>query len=562
MKSYPFLDIEPLENLQEFINLCTTTYSGKDAFRIRINEKQYKSVSYSQFASDIRALGNGVISKGLSGNRYAILGENMYEWLLAYFAGVNSNTTVVPLDKELPVDELIELIVRSEVKTLFYSNTYIDAIIEIQKNLAYEITYINLNDHTDVETHLELHKIMEHGYELIQNGQDSFSNIKIDAEKPCAILFTSGTTGKSKGVMLSHKNIASNIVAGGQAFYFDENDVLLSVLPVHHSFESTCGIMTTLNRGATICINDSAKNLLSNMKLFKPNLIFFVPLYIETLLKKIHITAQRTGKAKKLKAAIKITNALKIIGIDIKRKVLKDVHDTFGGNLKRLVTGGAYAHPSLIKGFRDLGINVYQGYGITECSPLVAVNRMKHYNDNAAGLIVPCNEVKIKVQDGSTTGEVLVRGSNVMMGYFNDPESTKTAFEGEWFNTGDIGYMDDEGFLYITGRSKNIIVLKNGKNISPEAVEGYFAPYDIIEQIVVTEGKKDDGGIDTLYALIYPNPELSSVLSVDELDQTLNDILTEVNSKLASYIFISDFKIRSDPFPQTASKKIIRSRIN
>lgn len=560
MKPYALYPTDALQDLQGLVRRCTQKFAGKDAFRIRVDASTSRSVTYAQFGEDLSALGNALMQRGLTGQRYAILGENMYEWVLCYLAGTNSNTTVVPLDKELMAPEIIGLVKRTGVCAFFYSDTYAD-VAQAVGEACDGITFINLNNSDPPDGHLCFSALLEEGRALLREGKDAFSHVRIDREKPCAILFTSGTTGASKGVMLSHANIASNVVAACQMVLFYESDVLMSVLPIHHSFECTCGILCMLHYGTTICFNANIKDLPSNLQLFRPTAMFLVPLYVETFLKRIWKHAEQSGKAGKLRTGIRICNLLGALGIDVRRKLLKDVHAFFGGRLRKIVVGGAYAHPSLAEGFREFGIEVLQGYGITECSPLVAVNREKYYVDDSAGLIVPCCEARIDA-DPLLTGELLVRGTNVMLGYLDDPAATDAVFDGEWFRTGDIGYLDKDGFLHITGRSRNIIVLKNGKNVSPEEIEAHFHRYPLVAQAVVTPGDVDKLGVNSLIAMVYPNPELAEEMDPETLNAQLQDIIDGINRKLPAYMQLAGFTLRDTPFPQTASKKIIRYKIN
>lgn len=560
MKPYALYATDSVGDLQELVCRCTQKFADKDAFRIRLNATEYRGVSFKQFGKDLCALGNAIIHKELSGSRYAIIGENTYEWILAYLAGTNSNTTVVPLDKELLETDILDLVTRADIRAFFYSDTYADIAKAVEERTGNTCVFINMSDVKPRTGHLSFSSLLELGYGLMAQGTDLFSGIEIDPLRPCAILFTSGTTGKSKGVMLSHGNIATNVTAAVQMIRFTDADTVLSVLPVHHSFESTCGILCMLHTGTTVCFNTSVKDLPSNLQLFKPTGLVLVPLYVETFLKRIWSNAEKSGKAKKLRAAIRITNFLQVIGIHVKRKVLKEVHDFFGGRLKKIIVGGAYTHPTLVQGLRDFDIQLLQGYGITECSPLVSANREFYYRDDSAGLVVPCCEVRIDAPS-LLAGELLVRGTNVMLGYLDDPEATAAAFDGEWFKTGDIGYIDNCGFLHITGRCKNIIVLKNGKNVSPEEIESHFQRYPLISQVIVTAGDADALGVDSLVAIFYPNPEIAEGTDRAALTAMLQDIIDEINGQLPLYKRITDFSVRDTPFPQTASKKIIRYKV-
>jgi long-chain acyl-CoA synthetase len=558
MQAYPLYSTRPVSDLQQMISGCVCEFPEREAFRVRKNRQEYYSITYKQFYNDLRALGNGLLEGEYGGKRIAVMGENSYEWVLVYLAAVNCNATIVPLDKELSGKQLGQLARRAQAAAFFYSDAYEEEALVAREILGESCVFVNLHNPRPAQGSGFLrHYMKEIDAPLFSTP---FEKLQIDRERTCTILFTSGTTGESKGVMLCHRNLCANIMAACQMVGFEEGERVLSVLPIHHTYEGTCGILCMLHYGVTICMNDSLKNLPANLQLFRPTGMFLVPLFVETFYKKIWESARKSGKEKKLRLAIRLTNAMGKAGFPLKKKLFKDVHDFFGGQLRKIVCGGAYLNPALSRGFYDLGIPVLQGYGITECSPLVAVNRNEFYRPEAAGLVIPCCQVRIDTNEGGH-GEVLVRGDNVMLGYFEQPEQTAQAFEGDWFRTGDIGYLDEQGFLYITGRCKNMIILKNGKNILPEELEALLLQEECVGEAVVMADLEDENGAGGLKALIYPNPAVCKELPQEQLEQLLQGALERVNREVPPYKRLTSLEIRPEEFPKNSSRKIMRHKI-
>ena len=455
MRNDPSVAEPSFRNLKEFVDRSIRLYARNDAFYTMTGKNEYDMVTFSGFGEDLCALANAMIERGFSGLRIAVIGENSYKWVLTYFATVNINATIVPLDKELNEDEILSLMQRSQAAALFYSPTYEEEASFVAKNIP-EMTTVCFG--VSGSANLLFDDLMAQGDGLVKKGTDRYSGIEIDTERTCAILFTSGTTGKSKGVMLSHRCLASNARAASGLVYYEQDDVLLSVLPIHHSYEDMCGIFGSVCFGAVNAFCESVKVLPACLALFRPTVMVLVPLYIETFHKRIWDGARKQGKEKKLKFGMALGNLLGAVGIDIRDKLLAEVRQAFGGRLRLVISGGAYLNPELVKDFRGLGVQVLQGYGITECSPIISANKNNCHKDDSVGRLASCCEVSF-----DESGQILVRGSNVMKGYLDDKEGTAEAFDGEWFITGDLGHIDKNGFLYVTGRCKNLIVLKNGQ---------------------------------------------------------------------------------------------------
>ena len=550
MKDYPIYTTECIHDLKELTDSSARRFSGKDAFRFLTDRTASASVTYGQFGDDVCALANALIDIGAQGRRIALVGENSYEWVLSYFAVVNINATIVPLDKELSKEEMLSLLQRSGASFFIHSKTYEDEAKSVCAALPGLAAVPMADDGTD----MCLPALLSRGREMLASGTDRYSDIVIDRRRTCTILFTSGTTGQSKGVMLTHTAIAADTLAASEFVLYTEDDVLVSILPVHHSYEAVAGIFSSLLRGSAIAMCPGIKQLPAYLKTFRPTIMVLVPLYLETFISRIFDTAKKQGKYKKLKFGIAVGNILAAVGINVRRRLLHDVHAFFGGRLVTIIAGGAYLNPALVGKFRSLGIAVLQGYGTTECSPIIAVNRNRYYKDEAVGPVLPCCEVRI-----DESGVILVHGDNVMTGYLDDPEATAEVLEDGWYNTGDLGYLDDDGFLYVTGRLGDLIVLKNGKNVMPAEIEEKLCTSPLITEAVVRAGEVDAGGVISLEALIYVEPVEGN--DMPDLQKAVAQEVDSVNRRLVFYKRIKSFKLRSTPFPKTSTKKIMRYKV-
>jgi long-chain acyl-CoA synthetase len=534
-EQYPLYEVDHVNNLKELVNHTAEKYGNKPAFTYE-RRKETISVSYNQFKSDVNALGAEFHFTDLINVKIAVIGENSYEWILTYFAVVNSGSVIVPLDKELPAAEIKDLIDDSGVAVFVHSDEYSDIANYLKENGSLIKEYINMEDYPEM---------IKRGEMLIRSCEYSAVDYVIDNYDMTALLYTSGTTGSAKGVMLSHIGLARDAYAASQnVLIFGSN---LFVLPLHHSFGFIV-ICAMILQGSETYINASLRNLLTDMEKFKPKIMFLVPLFVETFYKKIWDGAKKQEKDKLLEKLIGISNGLMRIGIDTRRLLFKSVLRAFGGNLKLLVSGGAPLDVKYVQGLRDFGINVLNGYGITECSPIVSVHRNNYYRDGSIGIVLSCCEVKILNPDDAGHGEICVKGEIVMLGYYNNEQATKEAFDGEWFKTGDIGYLDKDGFLYISGRIKNLIILNNGKNVYPEELEFELLnhiPY-IKEAVVYAEDNN-------IVAEVFLDTE-----SVPGCADNLSRDIVEFNKTQAPYKNIGRTVIRDTEFPKTTTKKIKR----
>lgn len=548
--AYRLNKIERMNDLRELAERSVWLFSDKPAFLTRTGTNKYISVTYREFGDDFKALGTWLIDNGFLNKRVAILGENSYPWLVVYFSVIGINSVVVPLDKDLPKEELVSLIERAGADALFYSSSYQEEAQFIEQETKRQVLYVKMTEGGQVSA--ELRQMIDQGSALLQSGDKRFEQIKIDRESLCSICFTSGTTGRSKGVMLSHKNLISDSTCGVEHVKLTPEDTALSVLPVSHTFEDSCGIFGPMYWGVTIAFCDGLKNLPECLSLFRPTYMVLVPLYLETFLKRIFSTAEKQGKLKKLKLGFKIVGFFQKFGIDLSAKLMKDVRHFFGGRLNTVICGGAYMNPELYWQYKRLGITIIQGYGITECSPIVSANLTTYQKYNSCGRVASCNQVKFDAD-----GQLLVKGDNVMMGYLDDPKATEEAFEDGWFKTGDLGFTDKKNLLYISGRMKNLIVLKNGKNIMPDEIESQLMQSAVIQEVMVTEAPDEE----SLMAYIYPNPELVAGMAPEEVNALVQSEVDKINSRLPYYKKVHSFKIRETEFPKTTSRKIKRYKL-
>ncbi len=553
---------KPILDLRQLTRTGAEIYGDKDIY-IYLENKQEKHITYKQNYERVLHFGTALSSLGLIGKTIALVGETHPSYMTAFISVISSNGTVVPLDKDLKDETLIDFMNIAKVSAVVYTESFNNRLITYKdkiSTLEYFIPIIDGTEDCSADNVIPFNTLLEKGKQLYDGGDRSYADIKPDLNHLAAILFTSGTTGTSKGVMLSHKNFVSATNAAHRAMdNFLPTDMFVDCLPINHSYEITCGQLAIQNVGATMAINDSIKNVLRNFAKYKPTSLMLVPLYVETMHKKIWSEIDKKGMTKTVRALMKISNGLLKVGIDLRSKFFGQITGALGGRLKSIVVGGAAMNPKIIQDFRAFGISILEGYGITECSPLVAANRIGEEKLHSVGPAVDCCEIKIDKTEGETTGEILVKGDNVMMGYLDNEEATKEVFtEDGYFRTGDIGYLDKDGFLFITGRKKNVIILSNGKNVFPEEIEEHlsYRPEIIGESVVI--GRKQDNGETVITAVIYPNPDFSKDKSKEEVIEAVKKTVTEVNKALPVYKQIRDFDIRDTEFEKTTTRKIKR----
>ncbi len=567
MKFLNTLSADPPKQITDLRHLV---YSSAEKFKdkplyLYIEDGVEKKFTYTDLARDMDYLGTAFYALGIGGARVAVIGETHPKWITTYYATVNGGGVIVPLDRELKIESIIGFCCEAEVSAICYTGTFNKTLVGVRDKLPTVKYFIPI--HPDGEEKLDCvrpyDELLELGRNEIESGNKAFLSHKIDMNAMCAIIFTSGTTGASKGVMLSQHNLTASVNAASRATKFDSKSTFVSVLPPHHTYEMTCGHLAMANIGGTVFINDSLKHTLRNFQKYAPNSLILVPLFLETMHKKIWDEIRKKNLTAKVRAAMRFSDMLLRIGIDRRREFFKSILDAFGGNLQCIICGGAPISSHIIRDFYSFGIMVLEGYGITECSPLVSVNRADGVRLRSVGKPVDNCYVKIaKSQDSDDgTGEILVKGDNVMLGYYKNEKATAAAFtEDGWFRTGDVGYMDKDGYIYITGRLKNVIILSNGKNIYPEEIEEYLKPYPEIKECVVIGAPNDQGEV-VITAVVYPDRDLFPGQTDDEILLAIKKIVNSVNKQLPSFKHIVNVRLRSEEFEKNTSRKILRFKV-
>lgn len=558
-KNYEYNKAVKIDTIKELMDLAEKEDGDKIAFEYR-NEKdksKIEAITYKEFQYDTYYLGTALLQLGINKNHIAVIGENSYKWLTVYLTVLKSDSVLVPIDRELPEKDIINILKSSDSEVLFYAGKYEKYIEEFKKELPNIKYFIGFDRNENLENVLSYKKIMDLGKERYEAGDKSYASIEHkDTNILKLLVYTSGTTGDPKGVMLTEHNLVSCVYYGLQVAEIKTK--CLSVLPYHHTYEAVAGILVALHKHATICINDSLKNVLKNLQLYKPDYIYLVPAFTEVFYKNIWGTAKKEGKEAGLKFLIKLSNVLRKMGIDLRGKLFKSIHSAFGGNLKEIICGGAPIRPEIGKFFNDIGVMLLNGYGITECSPLVSVNRPKFNDSSTVGVILPCCEVKIENPNDEGDGEIWVKGDIVMMGYYKDKERTDKVLKDGWFNTEDYGKVNEKGQLVINGRKKNVIVLTNGKNVYPEEIENYILRIPYVEETIVKSVKNDIGQEVALCAEVYLNSDKVKELEIENVEEQLKKDISKETKELASYKHITKIEIRKTEFIKTTTKKIKR----
>ena len=532
--------------------------------------KELLSMTYGEFAKNVYEMSAAFKAMNLEDQKVVIIGDTSPQWVCAYLAALASGCVAVPMDKELDVEEIRKFFGVVDAKAVVYSKGFNEKFIKsieagdtsIQYFIPITPAYNSDFDHKVVT----FEEVQACGRERIEREGYDYPIVH-NREKLAEMLFTSGTTGTSKCVMLCQKNIFSAVNSAIETVCFYPDDVLVSVLPVHHTYELMC-LMAAMVYGMEICINDSLRHVMRNFKLFKPTGLVLVPLFINTMYKKIWSEAESSGRAKALKTGLALSKTLMAVGIDKRKTIFKAVHEAFGGRLDRIICGGAKLNPDLVAAFEDFGICICEGFGITECSPLVSVDRYYNRKWGSVGPAVPacCTRISEEFSDGIPNeagfleGEIQVKGDNVMLGYYNNDEANEAAFTKDgWYRTGDVGYMDKDGYLYITGRCKSVIVLENGKNVFPEEIEEYLNQIETISEVVVVGRKAKDSDEIILTALVYPSTEKFPTGATKELIQeSIRNSINQVNRRLPSFKQVKAVELRDTEFEKTPTKKIKR----
>ena len=551
-------------DLKEMLQKSGEEFGDRPAYIFKTEEKgKFREITHSEFREEINDLGTKLLDLGLKNKRIAVISENRYEWAVDYLAVATGVGVIVPLDKSLPNNEIESLIKRSGVEAIFYSKKYDEVMNKIKEqnetNLKYFISMDLEKEENGIKSQKEL---AEQGKALIDNGNRDFLDAKIDNEKMGIMLFTSGTTAMSKAVMLSHKNICSNLADIASVIKVTEKDRFLSFLPLHHTFECTVGFLYPVSVGGAICFCDGIRHIAENIKEYKITAMISVPILFESMYKKVMKGIEKKGKLETVKKGMKISQFLLKFGIDIRKQLFKEIHQTLGEDARLFVSGGAALDPETEKGFNAMGFTMYQGYGLTESSPVIAAEDDKYQRIGSIGKAFPSIEAKIINPDEDGIGELVAKGPSIMLGYYNNEEATKETLEGEWLHTGDLARLDKDGYIFISGRKKFVIVLKNGKNIFPEELETLVNKIEGVKESFVYGRPEDDGDYKICAKLVY-DPEVVKEKYGTTDEKELKDILwkevKKVNKEMPAYKYIRDISVTDKELIKTTTQKTKRA---
>lgn len=568
-KNYPIYKTTFIDDMRSLVEEAAQNFPEDIAisYKEHYSDKEVKRVSFTQWRDDVRSIGTELIARGLREKTIALIGENSYGWCCSFFAIMAIGSVVVPVDKDLNIDDIKGIIDTTESEALIFGKASEDKISEILSNKGFStvsklFSIADSSKIADIQEVTSLNSLIIAGAKRYADGDNSYYDYKIDTNKLASIVFTSGTTGKGKGVMLSQANIGLDMTLG--MYNFDITKKTLHVLPPHHTFGSTVNYVGHLSQGCEVYISSGIKHVSDEIREQQPTHLILVPAFLEVMNKKIWAAARKGGKEGLLKGMMALSNFLRKFGIDIRRKLFKSVLTPFGGKLEMIICGGAKLDEDIIRTFDSIGITVLNGYGITECSPLISANRNKYQKPGSVGTPILACRVKIDNPDENGEGEICVKGPNVMLGYFKNPEATAEAFDKDgYFHTGDYGRLDEEGWIYITGRKKNLIILSNGKNIYPEELEAEIQKIEGVSEVVVYAGEsKVQKDKITIVAEIYPDFDLLKARGVENPQSYFDDQVKLINSKLPVYKAIKRVKLRDTEFQKNTSRKIVRFSID
>lgn len=559
----PIYKVEKYKDIKDMLKKSGEKYGDRTAYFLKTEEKNFKEITHKQFRDEINYLGTKLIDMGLKNKRIAVIGENCYEWGVSYLAVVTGTGIVVPLDKSLPENEIRSLIERSEVEAIFYTDKYDEIMekIKLENNTKLKF-FISMSNEENKNDIYSTKVLKEEGKKLLENGDKRFIDATIDANSMGIMLFTSGTTAMSKAVMLSHNNIVSNLFDITSVIKLVPEDKMLSFLPLHHTFESTVGFLYPISCGCSIYFCEGIRHIGENIKEYNISAMISVPALFEGMFKQVKRTIQKQGKWEKVQKGIKISRFLLKFGIDIRQKIFKEIHEAIGPNLRLLVAGGAAMDPETEQAFNDLGFCLYQGYGLTETSPVVAAEDDKFRKVGSIGKAFPSLDVKIDSPNEDGIGELMVKGPTVMLGYYENSEATKEVIEKDgYFHTGDLAKIDKEGYIFITGRKKFVIVLKNGKNIFPEELEALVNKIDGVKESFVYGKPEDDGDYKICVKIVYDKETMKEKFKAED-EKTIKEILwnevKRINKQMPAYKYIRDLIITDKELIKTTTQKIKR----
>ncbi|MFQ5738156.1 MAG: AMP-dependent synthetase/ligase [Acidobacteriota bacterium] len=557
MKRPPLYPVYPIETLRDLVRKSVDRYQDRMALQSK-KEGKYQPTTFRQLGERVEALATTFFRLDLQkGDRLAILSRNRTEWAITYLAAVSVGLVVVPIDKDLKPREIRHILGYSGASLLVSGSDYLDALNDSGERIGTLKRIVSMDEERD-KADLTFSQALEQGYRALGKGATTYRDASVGGEDLAAIIFTSGTMGSSKAVMLSHGNLAANIMATSEHVSISNDDRLLSVLPLHHTYECTCGFLTALYQGATIYHAENLRRIPENLRESRATVMLGVPLLFESMYRRIEKGILEKGKRKFRMAQTVAAICEKLLRVDVRRRLFKPLHETLGGRLRLLISGGAAIDPEVSKGFRKLGINFIQGYGMTEASPLIAVNREDYLKDGSVGL--PLNGIELRFVEG----EILVHGRNVMQGYYLNDDATRASLQDGWLYTGDLGYLTEEGFLYISGRKKSVIVTPNGKNVYPEEIESVLNQNPYVLESLVWGGPSTDPSKVEVQAIIVPDTDQfdhefgAACWDEAKLREVIGGEVKKSNRQLANYKRIKKFRLRQAEFEKTTTRKIKR----
>ena len=554
-----------VKNYREMIEYSVKNYADKVAYKYKKNgdlkHVEYVEKTYEQVGKDIKAFATALLNQGLEHKKIVVIGNNRYEWCVSYLAVTSGNMIIVPLDKALPDNEIENLVTRSEAEVAIFDKKYVEVMKKLKRdtnvNLQMLICMDNIKDN-EVE---KFSSLLQKGEELLKNGDERYEKVEINPEKMSIMLFTSGTTNVPKAVMLSQKNVCANLSDFASWVKLYPTDTLLSFLPIHHTFECTVTFLYGFYSGCTVAFCDGLKYIQKNLAEYKVSVFVAVPLVLETMYKKIQKAIRDQGKEKLINCMIKISNGLLKCKIDLRKVIFKQILDNLGGNIRLVLYGAAPMDKETIVGFNNFGIELVQGYGLTETSPVIAAESDKEKKPGAVGIALPSLNVKIDNPDENGEGEILVKGPSVMMGYYHNEEENKKAFVEGWFKTGDYGYITEDGFIYVTGRKKDIIVLRNGKNVYPQEIENLINKIPYVTESLVYQREKDKTDTMLCAKIVYDKDLIKEALgekTEKEYKDSIWEKIKEINKELPVFKHIKNITITTEPLIKTTTQKVKR----
>ena len=560
--------LRPIANLKHMLETSVELFPDNVAFWQKFKKGEpYTPITFRQTLEDVNALGTALISRGLKNKKIGVIGENSYFWAISYLAVACGVGVVVPLDKELSAGELEQLVEQSGISCVLMSSKY---KLTFKSMLDRKVGNLELLVDTGAESSNDrvyaYRELISEGKNLLSLGDRAYLDAEIDPEALGVLLFTSGTTGVSKGVMLSHRNLCSEIMLAPLLIKYTQDDIFFSVLPLHHTYECTCGFLVSIYRGSSIGYCEGLKYIQKNLQELKPTIFCGVPLIFDNLHNAIMKNVRKQGKEALVTRIMKVGRFTERFGIGLPKALLGKIRDVFGGRMRLLVSGGAAIRPEIMRFFNDLGFIMIQGYGLTECAPLAAAipTEKKYYNYDSVGRVMEQVEVKIIDKDEEGVGEICLKGPNVMMGYYNNPEETEKSLIDGWFHTGDLGYIDKQKYIYITGRKKNVIITANGKNVYPEELENYLDESLFVSESMVWAGDDGNGNEKTIIATIKPDMDEVRNYLGDEADdpesirELIQSEVDRINEPQPLFKKIGKVIIKMDDFDKTTTKKIKR----